>query len=90
MAKRRTFFKIRQRESKLCINHEMFDYISTACNGADGIDNDQIQSAAHILIVHGYTKDTFEAEFKYISWNDYSGFPIRIKQHLKMFLAAAN
>ena len=60
------------------------------CKGSQGIEEDQINLAVYILKSHGYTTDSFEAEFNYIDWNDYSDFPIRIKQRLKMFLSLSS
>ena len=85
--KRRKFEAIRDRETIGCRDHELFGYISKACSGADGIEEDRIYLAVYILMSDGYDIRSLEEEFAYINWSDYSDFPVRVKQRLKMKLS---
>ena len=85
--KRWKFETIRDREMIGCREHELFEYISKACSGADGIEKDRIHLAVYILMSDGYDIRSLEEEFSYINWNDYSDFPVRVKQRLKMKLS---
>ena len=66
----------------------LFEYISKACSGAEGIEKDRIHLAVYILMSDGYDIRSLERRIFIHKLECTSDFPVRVKQRLKMKLSA--